>query len=1156
MRPLGTLETLAYVVGATLAPLAEDLSAARLPKFLLELGLGGPLNLSADQLFQQKLAAGISAIEAVSSKLELLDEAGDADDSEGAIKAGAELLAAILAAREALTEIASDLKRAAASTPLASSAAELSTQLVDRLFDYSLIRYLEQSHPTFLSVLEFLTVVDVTAATISDDPNEEQILRRRLQLDRLTTLIKNPSAVFELTYGWGTNNLNAEMLYDRLARLLLAVNILTGDAFDDLGEPAPGLDLFDLTIEARTDQNPNGLVATLTTSSQPTTISLLTDSPHWKLDLEFDGAFQEGLQVSLLPPAQVELTTFTGAAPGGAHFRFISEAADASTPLLLLGITGGSRVEAKRVKASAGAKFTSNQQGAITGDVVVDIDVAGGKALLVLDSEDGFLSQVLPKELSVDFECGLNWSAGRGLSFRGSASLEATIPVGLSLGGFSVPTLHLGIHAGDTGLTGEVSASVALSIGPVLVMVHKVGLKTLLTFPEDGGNLGPCNLALEFKPPSGGALEIDAAFLTGGGALIVEPEKHQYVGVLSLTLTGGITITAVAVITTRLPNGVAGFSFVVMITATGFKPIPLGLGFTLTAIGGLLAVNRTCDEEFLRQGIKDQTLNHLLFPQDPIRNAAQLIGALNNAFPPRVGSLLFGPVIQISWGTPTLIKMDLGLLLELGARRRLIILGRVSAIMPTEEHDLIRLQMNAIGVIDFDQSSVSVDAVLYDSRLAGKFPLTGSMALRLNWGSQPIFALSIGGFHPAFKPPPQFPVLERLAISFSSSSTFRLRAECYLALTANTLQFGAKVELYAKAGDFSIEGRAGFDVLIQFVPFAFVADFYAKVQLKYGSRNLFAVKVEGAIAGPKPLHVKGKASFEIFWCDFSVRFDKTLISGEQPPNANPVVVFELLKAALLENRNWSDQVSEIDRRPVSLRDRQTDQLTLHPLGTLSVKQTVVPLDLTIDKFGNATPSDARLFEIGTVTVNGDDTPFVPVEDFFAPAEFLELTDDEKLASPSFELMPAGFRVGKPGLEFAQVVADIIEDEVIKFETIIVDKKFEAETGKKRKGLPHEITLDLFDRHISLGAAAQRSISRKAARALAEERTNSEGELGWTIVSTIDGSAQAAPEFEPGTVSSYAKSLQAYRKLKAEDSEAARERTLVRVLRPKGSRRDF
>ncbi len=266
------------------------------------------------------------------------------------------------------------------------------------------------------------------------------------------------------------------------------------------------------------------------------------------------------------------------------------------------------------------------------------------------------------------------------------------------------------------------SASVGLSIGPVRALVDRIGINALATFPEEGGNLGVAELEVGFKTPSGIGLVIEAAGVSGGGFLFLDREKGQYAGVVLLNIEGGITVKALGLIATRLPNGAKGFSFVVMITAEGFKPIPLGLGFTLTGIGGLLAINRTCNEEFLREGIKNQTLDHLLFPKDPVRNAAQIFGTLNNAFPPKDGSYLFGPVVQICWGTPPILTMDLGVVLELGHRKRVVILGRVSAVMPSEKHALLRLQMNALGVIDFDRRSVSLDAVLYDSRLVNKFP--------------------------------------------------------------------------------------------------------------------------------------------------------------------------------------------------------------------------------------------------------------------------------------------------------------------------------------------------------------------------------------------------------------------------------------------------
>src|SRR5512143_1856115 len=158
--------------------------------------------------------------------------------------------------------------------------------------------------------------------------------------------------------------------------------------------------------------------------------------------------------------------------------------------------------------------------------------------------------------------------------------------------------------------------------------------------------------------------------------------------------------------------------------------------------------------------------------------------------------------------------------------------------------------MDAVGVLDFDQGTAALDASLHDSRLLNKFVLTGDMAMRLKWSAPPSFALAVGGLHPAFNPPANFPKLERIAINLAAGDNPRLRCEAYFALTSNTVQFGARAELYASASGFSIQGETGFDVLIQVSPFAFLADFYAQLQLKRGSTSLFKVRVEGALAGP------------------------------------------------------------------------------------------------------------------------------------------------------------------------------------------------------------------------------------------------------------------------------------------------------------------
>ena len=431
-----------------------------------------------------------------------------------------------------------------------------------------------------------------------------------------------------------------------------------------------------------------------------------------------------------------------------------------------------------------------------------------------------------------------------------------------------------------------------------------------------------------------------------------------------------------------------GFSFVVIITAQGFNPFSWA-GFLAYKSAVCWQSTKPAIREFLREGLKNNTLKDLLFPNDPIGNAPQIFGTLNKAFPAQEGSYLFGPVVQICWGTASLLKMDLALILELGRRTRLLILGRVSVMLPSEKEDLIRLQLNSLGVIDFDQGSIPIDAGSM-THASCTFPLTGA-AMRLNWGSSPVFALSVGGFHPAFKPPPNFPTLERVSISFSDTSDFKLRAEGYFALTANTLQWGAKAELFAKSGGFSVEGHIGYDVLIQFDPFGFVADFSAGVQLKHGSTNLFKLQADGELSGPRPLHVKGKVTFEIFWCDFTISFNHTLISGEPPPPPAPVVVMDLLRAALNDPRNWSGHLGDSQRRLVSITDTGADgQIGLHPLGQLAVKQNVVPLELQIAKFGDAQPADANL-HISGFSVNGNSAR--SRERLFART-VLNLSDDE------------------------------------------------------------------------------------------------------------------------------------------------------------------
>jgi hypothetical protein len=98
----------------------------------------------------------------------------------------------------------------------------------------------------------------------------------------------------------------------------------------------------------------------------------------------------------------------------------------------------------------------------------------------------------------------------------------------------------------------------------------------------------------------------------------------------------------------------------------------------------------------------------------------------------------------------------------------------------------------------------------------------------------------------------------------------------------------------------------------------------------------------------------------------------------------------------------------------------------------------VPLGLSIQKFGAGAPQGDTLFNITAVTVEGVKQTTTDLMDEFAPAQFLNLSDDDELASPSFEAFAAGVALGD-AMTFgrATTTAAAITRE-IDFETWLVD----------------------------------------------------------------------------------------------------------------------
>jgi hypothetical protein len=679
-------------------------------------------------------------------------------------------------------------------------------------------------------------------------------------------------------------------------------------------------------------------------------------------------------------------------------------------------------------------------------------------ALVVAGDRDPVLGRAAgPDKLRIDFALALGFANGR-FYIEGGSGLQATLPIGKTLGPLRVQQLHLGITPsttpGQPDLHLEVSTGIVVKLGPITLTLDRIGFGADVTFwdtPEVG-----------FKMADGIGVAIDAEIVSGGGYLFYDRARGQYAGALELSFQDSITVKAIGILTTRMPDGSAGFSFLAILAVEQLD-IELGLGFRLTGLGGLIGLDRSVNSAVLEAGVKNHTLDRIMFPPDPIANAPQIVSTASAVFPPTRGHTIVGPFAQISWGASSIVTIELGLILELPTPGKLTILAKLRALLPHRELPVVKIQIDAVGTIDFSRKRASAHAALVDSKLAG-FPLMGEAALLLDWGEPSSLTLAFGGVHPSYERqlPEGFPKLDRLAVPLSRDNP-TLRLEAYLAITSNTIQIGGKLELRAGKGKFSIEGLLAIDALFQLHPFAVEFDLKAKIQLKAWGVNLFAVTVEGSLSGPNPWHARGKATFEIWIFDYSVSFDHTFGSGDRPPPLPPIDVRAQLLAALSDPRSWSARQPPPGQGLVTLRPGADEgAVLLHPLGALSVTQRVVPLGVQIDRFGAARPSGAARFTIDQALVAGTPVTTAPLSEQFARAQFFDMSDADKLAIPSFERMPAGVMIGTSEMRHGPA-ADVDAE----YETLIYDPA----TGTAEPEEPYTLGLDRLHMLAEIGAAA-------------------------------------------------------------------------------------
>lgn len=782
---------------------------------------------------------------------------------------------------------------------------------------------------------------------------------------------------------------------------------------------------------------------------------------------------------------------------GAAGFmRLTLTQAGSNAPAIRIGEENKSRLDIAKV--GLGLELSADRAG-------MRLFMKEAELIIRLADGDGFLQQLPGGEIKLGFNFGLLIDSKGGLRVEGGTSARATIPVEKSLGGvLNVHSIDLALGPGRAASGGrpgfdaalEMSTSFALNLGPFRASVDRLGIKFEFAFRE--GNLGMLDAEIGFKPPNGIGMVLDAAIVKGGGYLFLDHERGEYAGVLELKFaTWGIK--AIGILSTRMPDGGAGWAFLLLIYAD-LPRFHIAFGIFFDGIGGMIGLHHTVDILPLQEDMPRGAFDDILFPANPVADAPRIINRLRVIFPIRRDAFLVGLMFRLSWGTPRVGEIKLGLILAmdnaLGGERpvsvsKILLLGQLRIGMPeTQRGDVIRIIVDFMGYLDFDNKRFGFYARLRDSRLVLVLELTGSLVLMIDYGDHPSFVVAVGGFHPRFKDlPAGLPSkLDRVGTRFKIASIIDISINCYIAVTSATIQFGAEVKVRIELGPIEISGYLGFDALIYYKPaFRFEVDFRAGMAIKVFGETLLGVDLEGTLSGPGRWRISGKAKFKILFWTFKPSFDEQW--GDTPAVPDTATNVAALMAADYRNPdNWSAALPAGAETLVTLGALPGETAVIaHPLGTLRVSQKTAPLGLTLDRFGESRIEGPNRFDLSEVRIGADRiiaNP-TPTREHLARGQYLNLTDEQRLTQPSFESFDVGVAVGTQ----AYRVPGLVTRGDLSYETkILTPGEGENDGILLHAGILHPfLSTEMVAVHARMGAAAQSGLRAAAALQPAESR---------------------------------------------------------------------
>ena len=791
MSAQDTIGALATEIGLAFQPLADAFGSPNdFATFMEQLGWN-----------MNSIPQALSGVAAPAAQIGALIQNDEVDSS-----AVAQLLAAIVGFVSAVSGISSE---PAANFPPGLDVATFKSEFPQQTLDYLVVEYLLKRQGGYAHLLKLAGII--STQDVAASATRPAFTRRTVAWSGLGDLFSNPSLIFQQAYNWGQPTFLDDQFLQNVAAVLhgwgvnyrfaevdpalfasLTAGALDPDKiyasalqvpfFEELYSGAGGAFGLELYILPQTATSFAGFAILPYASGDLAEDIPLSDS----LTMHIRGQAQAAGGFAILFRPNNPLGLSTGAPGISANFSFgLSTQNPTGGKQLLLGSATGSRLEYSSLGFTVGLRTDSaatsfyGEVSLADGDIVIE---PGADA-------DSFLTQLLPSNLTVDASITLGLDSRLGVYFSGSTSLEITIPAHISLGPIEIQSASISIAPASGSLPVSFGATIQGNLGPLQAVVDDVGLTIPLTFPGSGGNLGPMNASLAFKPPKGVGLTINAGVVQGGGYLYIDTARGEYAGALQLEIADFLSVgrdrahldkdarRLARLLAAHYPHRRLRCRHPAQLRlhpARRRRPARAQPNDALPAAHGRRS-NQLHPERHVPAGRGCQRTAHHQRPASDFSSAEWHIPHRPHG-KDRLGRAhahqpLAGVIIEIPPGDAA-------------------ILGILRTALPADEVAILVLQVNFAGVLEFDKQRFYFYASLFDSHILF-ITISGSMGVLFAYGDNANFVLSVGGFHPQFNPPPfPFPAPERISIASINESYARIHADGYFAVTTNTVQFG------------------------------------------------------------------------------------------------------------------------------------------------------------------------------------------------------------------------------------------------------------------------------------------------------------------------------------------------------------------------------